>query len=671
MSARWKVSALGALVLPLALAGILSTHAEAEQAAQPIAPVAGWLDAGEFHSCAVLPTAALRCWGYGADGALGYGNRSTIGDDEAPAAAGPVDVGAGRTVRAVAAGAVHTCAALDDGAVRCWGFGADGRLGYGNLTDIGDDEVPSSIAPVNIGAGRTAKAITAGLAHTCVILDTDAVRCWGFGGQGRLGYGTQETVGDNEPPGGLDPVVLGRPARAISAGEAHTCAILDNASVRCWGLGTAGQLGYGSIGNVGDDEAPSLIGPVDLGAGRTAVALSSGDFHTCAVLDDATVRCWGFGGQGRLGYANANSIGDDETPGSAGPIDIGSGRTARAISGGDRHTCALLDNGSVRCWGNASNGQLGYGNRTNIGDDETPGSVGPVDLGPGRTAVAITAAGDHTCVRLDDGSTRCWGRGLNGELGTCDTNALGDDESPASRAPIDLGVPGVPGTGCTGSITPPPPPPVTPPPAAVPVAPPPAAVPVAPPPATSTDAMQEALRLQDARMKDLRACRSSATSKARTARSRALRRYRRQPGARSNALRLIARTAAQRRARCIKTFGRTPGRVTTLSARVTGRATVILRLDAVGSDGSRAPAARGYLVKQSTRPIRTTGQFERAQGLCKGICRFDDIVEPGADLTLRVTGLRRRTTYYYAIAARDNVSGRRGVRSRTITVRTR
>jgi len=183
--------------------------------------------------------------------------------------------------------------------------------------------------------------------------------------------------------------------------------------------------------------------------------------------------------------------------------------------------------------------------------------------------------------------------------------------------------------------------------------------------------MREALRLQDARMGDLRACRASATRGSRDARSRAQRRYRRQSRALASALREIARTAARRRAQCIKAFGRTPGRVTTLSARLTLRATVTLRFEATGSDGLKPPAARGYLVKQSTRPIRTTGQFERATALCKGTCRFDDITEPGADLTLKVTGLRRKTTYYYAIAARDNVSGRRGRRSRTISVKTR
>jgi len=119
---------------------------------------------------------------------------------------------------------------------------------------------------------------------------------------------------------------------------------------------------------------------VDLGSGRTARAITAADEHTCALLDNGRVRCWGFGNSGRLGYGTTNDIGDDETPGSVGPVDLGSGRTARAITAGGAHTCALLDNGAVRCWGWGDSGRLGYGNTNTIGDDETPGTVGPVDL---------------------------------------------------------------------------------------------------------------------------------------------------------------------------------------------------------------------------------------------------------------------------------------------------
>ena len=396
--------------------------------------------AGDAHTCAISGAGSVRCWGLGADGRLGYANTASIGDDETPAAVGPVDLGAGRTALAVTAGSAHSCAVLDDGSVRCWGSGASGELGYGNTASIGDDETPGSVGPVSLGAGRTAVAVTAGDKHTCALLDNGSVRCWGDGSNGRLGYGNTASIGDNEAPGSVGPVDLGagRTAVAIAAGGAQTCALLDNGSVRCWGLGVDGRLGYANTNNIGDDEAPGSVGPVNLGAGRSAVSVTAGDAHTCALLDDGSMRCWGSGAGGQLGYGNTTSIGDDEAPGSAGPVSLGAGRTAVAVTGGDKHTCAVLDDGSVRCWGDGSNGRLGYGNSTTIGDNETPASVGPVDLGAGRTAVSVTAGVAHTCALLDDDTVRCWGLGAGGRLGYADQNNIGDDETPGSVGPVIL-----------------------------------------------------------------------------------------------------------------------------------------------------------------------------------------------------------------------------------------
>ncbi|MDQ6805876.1 MAG: hypothetical protein M3065_13125, partial [Actinomycetota bacterium] len=126
--------AVRALLLGCVVAGLLPALARAEQAAEPASPAAGYLDAGGFHSCAVLAAGAVRCWGFGASGQLGYGNANSVGDDETPGSVGPVNLGVGRTAKAIAAGDSHTCALLDDGTVRCWGFGGDGRLGYGNTS---------------------------------------------------------------------------------------------------------------------------------------------------------------------------------------------------------------------------------------------------------------------------------------------------------------------------------------------------------------------------------------------------------------------------------------------------------------------------------------------------------------------------------------------------------
>jgi alpha-tubulin suppressor-like RCC1 family protein len=404
---------------------------------------AGSFDAGDLHTCALLATGAMRCWGEGDNGRLGYGNTSDIGDGEAPGSVGPVNLGAGRRAVAVSAGTAQTCAILDTGGVRCWGWGSLGRLGYGNTSDIGDNELPGAAGPVNLGTGRKAIAISAGGDHTCAILDTGAVRCWGRNDYGQLGYGNENPIGDNETPASVTPVDLGagRRAVAISAGTFHTCAILDNGRVRCWGAGLSGRLGYGNTNDIGDNELPGSVGPVDLGAGRKAVAMSAGGSHTCALLDNGRVRCWGGGGNGRLGYGNTTNIGDNELPGSVGSVDLGAGRKAVAISTGTAHNCALLDNGRVRCWGYGLNGALGYGNTSDIGDNELPGSVGPVDLGAGRTAVAIAAGQAHSCALLDNGEMRCWGLGLNGRLGYGNTTSIGDNELPSSAGPVSAGGP--------------------------------------------------------------------------------------------------------------------------------------------------------------------------------------------------------------------------------------
>ncbi len=721
--------------------------ASAEQASQPGSPAAGQIDTGGRHTCALFD-GNVRCWGSGNAGQLGLGNTRTIGDNEIPGAVGPVDVGAGRTATAISAGGAHTCAVLDNGNVSCWGFGAEGRLGYANTNTIGDDEVPASAGAVDLGAGRTAAAISAGSAHTCAVLDNGNVSCWGLGANGRLGYANTNTIGDDEAPASAGAVDLGagRTATAITAGEGHTCALLDNGRVLCWGFPAEGRLGYGNENTIGDNETPASAGAVDLGAGRTATAISAGSDHTCAVLDNGDVRCWGFGFNGQLGYGNTSNIGDNETPGSAGPVDIGAGRTATAISAGAGHTCARLDTADVRCWGAGGLGQLGYANTRTIGDNETPGEFGPVDIGAGRTATAISAGEFFTCAQLDDANVRCWGVNGRGQLGYGNTDTIGDNETPGSVGPVNIGTPPPPtasindarvieggiGEGSltftvtlssassdvvevdfataddsatapadyesrSGRVT-------------FPVddtsetvtvktkgdtidepderflvnlsspinatdgklqgvgtivdddAPAAGSRP-APTPAPKDDdsrRVRAALRRERLRARALRNCLSRAAAPS----TRPTRRM--APRARRRA----ARVRAAARRRCLRRYGRTPGRVTGLTARARSRTKVVLSFLAPGSDRRRLPAARSYLVKQSTKPIRGRSGFRRATSLCRGSCSFK-VTRVGVRVNLTVADLRPRTTYYYAIAARDNVSRRLGPRSRVVSVRTR
>ena len=131
----------------------------------------------------------------------------------------------------------------------------------------------------------------------------------------------------------------------------------------------------------------------------------------------------------------------------------------------------------------------------------------------------------------------------------------------------------------------------------------------------------------------------------------------------------MKRHRSRMRAACVRRFGRKPGRVTDLKAQAVGRSRVVLTFKAPGSDGGKPPAARSYVVKQSRRPIRSARAFRRAQSLCGGRCRFSG-VDVGSALELNVEDLRRRATYYYSVAARDNVSGTLGGRSTTVKVTT-
>ena len=615
----------------VAAVSALTAGASGEQVSEPASTAAGRVATGSYHTCAILAGGSVRCWGYGASGQLGYGSTVSVGDDETPASVGPVDLGGHKAV-AVSAGDVHSCALLDDGSVRCWGFGGDGRLGYGNSASVGGSpgSTPSKAGPVDLGAHK-AVAVSAGSYHTCAILDDGSVRCWGFGAYGQLGYGNRNSLGATPAttPGRIGPVDLGaHTAVAISAGGRHTCAILDDGSVRCWGLAFNGQLGYGNTNDIGatPDTTPGEAGPVDLGPGRTAKAISAGFDHTCAVLDDGSVRCWGYGFNGALGYGNTQDVGATQTPGSVGPVDLGRGHRAVAISAGAKHTCAIIDDASVRCWGYGADGRLGYGNQNNVGDIMAPGSAGAVYLGSGRSAKAIGADGAHTCALLDNESVRCWGQGASGELGHCNTSNVGDTPAtlPGRVGPVNL-EPGDGGVRCAGP---------------------------GPNPGGGghgggghliDQRLASALRAQAARARNLRTCLATAR---RTKRDR--------NAARSN---------------CLKRYGRTPGRVTKLNARATSRTTIVLTFAAPGSDATTAPAARAYLIKQSTRPIRSIRELRRAQTLCHGRCHFK-ATAIGTRIKLTISHLHPHRTYYYTIAARDNVTGRLGPRSRTIQIRT-
>ncbi|MDP9463854.1 MAG: fibronectin type III domain-containing protein, partial [Actinomycetota bacterium] len=458
MNVRWfstavRVVLLSAPALALVSASVPASVSHAETAGAIPGRgrgAAAVIDAGGSHSCVVLENGAVKCWGYNAAGQLGYGDTEWRGDG--PGEMGnnlaPIDLGSGRTAIAIDAGGYHTCALLENGTVKCWGNNFFGDLGYGDTEPRGDGpgEMGNNLAPVDLGAGRTASAITAGSEHTCAVLDDGTVKCWGLNLFGQLGYGDTNHRGDDggEMGDNLAPVDLGagRTASAITAGGLHTCALLDDGTVKCWGRNSSGQLGYGDISLRGDGagEMGDNLAPVDVGAGRTAVAIIAGGAHTCALLDDGTVKCWGLNGDGQLGQSDNDNRGDgsDEMGDFLHPTDLGSGRTAIAITAAAYHTCVLLDDGTIRCWGANNFGQLGYPGSAFVG---TAPSVAPlVNVGTGRTAIAITASGFHTCALLDNDTVKCWGLNGVGALGYGDTEDRGDiaGEMGDNLAPVSV-----------------------------------------------------------------------------------------------------------------------------------------------------------------------------------------------------------------------------------------
>ena len=167
----------------------------------------------------------------------------------------------------------------------------------------------------------------------------------------------------------------------------HNCAVLENGDLKCWGYGGTGALGNGANSDL--NAPPSTA--IDLGTGRTAVAVATGVHFTCAILDNGDLKCWGRDFEGQLG--DGGTATDINTPSST-AIDLGTGRTAVAVSAGYYHACAVLDNGELKCWGKDDYGQLGNGpGSTSI---ITAPSSTAIDLGTGRTAVAVSAGEGHT-----------------------------------------------------------------------------------------------------------------------------------------------------------------------------------------------------------------------------------------------------------------------------------
>ena len=391
------------------------------------------LSTGGYHTCLLSNQGDVRCWGQNEYGQLGRGHEENIGDDECPVESVDIPPGEGGDVVQITAGDAHTCALRSGGEVWCWGSNDYGQLGLGHTKDIGDDEGLET-SPVRVG-DRVIQ-ITAGRYHTCALLRTGYARCWGGNYDGQLGLGSNdEDIGDDEDPSVSDLVHLGsvRVLRIEARGE-HTCSLLQRGQERevaCWGQNDTGQLGLGHTNDIGDDELPGERVNIE----SSVVQLSSSYAHVCVRFEGGDIKCWGRNHVGQLGQGNVRAIGDDDVPAAERSVDLG-GSQALQISAGGFHTCVLVDQGSVRCWGENDAGQLGYGNTLPVGHDSSHLPLTRnVAIGDGRLAVQVETGQQFTCVLLDDDTTRCWGINDSGQLGYGHTERIGDDETPPEVHP--------------------------------------------------------------------------------------------------------------------------------------------------------------------------------------------------------------------------------------------
>lgn len=342
------------------------------------------ISSGGGYTCASLASGGIKCWGLGTYGAMGDGTANAY----SPIAATLNVSGISEVVGKISASsASHTCVVTSMGEVKCWGSNSAGQLGDGTTTDRS-----TPVGAIGLSSGVVDVA-TAGY-FSCALTTAGAVKCWGKNNSSQLGDGT--TINQSTP---VTVSGLSSGVQSITAGGNNfygsACALMDDGSVKCWGSNSAGQLGDGTTTNRST--------PVTVSGLSNVSQIKMGDNnHVCALLMDKTVKCWGFNSNGQLG--------DNTTTSRSLPTSVLGLSSVMQISVGEAHTCALLESRAVKCWGNNDYAQLGDSTMT---DRKVPVSV----TGLNAEVVGISAGMFHTCAWLNDGTSKCWGDNGNEELG--------------------------------------------------------------------------------------------------------------------------------------------------------------------------------------------------------------------------------------------------------------
>jgi alpha-tubulin suppressor-like RCC1 family protein len=402
-------------ILPTLSAVWLTTSAPAAAAA-----TAASIATGDFHSCAVTTTAAVKCWGYNEYGQLG--NNSTSSSEI------PVGVsGLGSGVASIAAGSSHTCALTTVGGVKCWGNNGDGQLG--------DNSTDESWVPVDVsGLSSGVVAITSGALHTCALTTVGGVKCWGNNEYGQLGDNSTDESWIPVDVSGLSSGVA-----SIGAGKYHTCAVTTGGAAKCWG--------YNSYGQLGDNSTDGSWIPVDVSGLSSGVgSIVGGTDHTCALTTGGAMQCWGSNERGQLG--------NNSTTASGVPVNVsGFGSGVASITAHANNTCARTTGGAMRCWGYAHYGQIGDG-------ASNKDRLVPVNVVGLAAGVASIGSGEyHTCASTTGGAVKCWGWNRFGQIGndSTDNTKVPTNVSgftlPPTKTSLTINAPGKTAKGKKAAVT--------------------------------------------------------------------------------------------------------------------------------------------------------------------------------------------------------------------------
>ncbi|MFN8444230.1 MAG: hypothetical protein U0175_25835 [Caldilineaceae bacterium] len=292
-----------------------------------------FLLAGAGRACVALKGFGAQCWGSNFAGALGVPSIDII---QGYAVTPTRVISLTEKILKIANSGNHTCALTEQGVVKCWG---DNQLG-----ELGDGTTTNSLFPVTVvNLTEEVIDIASGQVHSCVVLKSGGVKCWGGSYQGQ--------VGGNSYPFRTTPIDvpdLASGVQSVVGGGYHTCALTTIGTVKCWGGGNQGQLGNGSSG---DSTIPVTV----TGITSTVIAISAGSGHTCALDNVGKIWCWGSNEWGQVGVKELETYFNT-------PVEVqGLAGKAISISCGYGHTCALFEDSTVMCWGNNSSGQLGDG----------------------------------------------------------------------------------------------------------------------------------------------------------------------------------------------------------------------------------------------------------------------------------------------------------------------